>query len=348
MSSGSAAARSGAVTHAVRRTGLLRERRSARVRGAGRRRRCRPDAGCVPRRRQGAEGGAFRLCGPGDHRLLQLLVAPDEVNARIPNNTRIAQAVVEQCETRRDRFGILSIRPGQQEVSDCSATRQQLRGCYYPGSACPSARGRRQSLSHPPDTSPASARAPIVSAACTRRPRMKRSAASRPAADGSHPRAARVPDRRQRAGPPEFPRRERDPRLPIRRPRRPGVGRPHDVERSGMEIRGPSTAPAVRRVVHPAGHGLGDVRAKCRKPVDAGAAGRGGLPADDLANRRAARADAQRGVLRAVRPGHDDTGRHRPRTPDVPVGVAPVRPSEFTIVRIRQKTAGSRARPPGI
>jgi phage tail sheath protein FI len=64
---------------------------------------------------------------------VSLLLAPDEVNDDIANSAAITDALVEQCESLRDRFALLSIRQGQSDVQTIAPPRNSSYGAvYYP------------------------------------------------------------------------------------------------------------------------------------------------------------------------------------------------------------------------
>ena len=64
---------------------------------------------------------------------ISLLLAPDEVNGSIANNFQITNALVDQCERLRDRFTILSIARGQGQVQSVNPPRDSTYGAvYYP------------------------------------------------------------------------------------------------------------------------------------------------------------------------------------------------------------------------
>ncbi len=64
---------------------------------------------------------------------VNMLVAPDEVNGNINNSFQITNALVDQCETLRDRFAILSIAQGQGDVQTILPPRDSTYGAvYYP------------------------------------------------------------------------------------------------------------------------------------------------------------------------------------------------------------------------
>jgi phage tail sheath protein FI len=60
-----------------------------------------------------------------------LLVAPDEVNGAIANGSRITAALVEQCELLRDRFAILSVRADQRPVHGILPPHDTTYGAVY-------------------------------------------------------------------------------------------------------------------------------------------------------------------------------------------------------------------------
>jgi phage tail sheath protein FI len=62
---------------------------------------------------------------------LSLLVAPDEVNGAIANGSRITAALVEQCELLRDRFAILSVRADQRPVHGILPPHDTTYGAVY-------------------------------------------------------------------------------------------------------------------------------------------------------------------------------------------------------------------------
>lgn len=64
---------------------------------------------------------------------VNLLVAPDEVNPAINNNFQITTDVVNQCERLKDRFAILSIAGGSGDVQTIQPPRDSTYGAvYYP------------------------------------------------------------------------------------------------------------------------------------------------------------------------------------------------------------------------
>lgn len=281
---------------------------------------------------------------------LQLLVAPDEVNARIPNNTRIAQAVVEQCETRRDRFGILSIRPGQQEVSEIVPPRDSsYAAVYYPWLRVPAGQGQAPILVPP---------AGHVAGICARTDR-ERGVHKAPANEEVRGLATGGGTDPTRA-PLEFLIGASEQDLLNSR----GVNVIRDFRSAGRGVRvwGARTMSSdpewkyvnLRRLLlfvessiqrgtdwatfEPSAESLWT---QVRQVVEdflltiwRSGALQGQTPKEAFFVRcgrdTMTQADIDLGRLTCL------------------VGVAPVRPSEFTIVRIRQKTAGSRARPPGI
>jgi phage tail sheath protein FI len=71
------------------------------------------------------------LAGLGDSEDVALLVAPDEVHASIADRGRVTDALIEQCELRRDRFAILSIAGGQARAEDVHPPRDSSYGAVY-------------------------------------------------------------------------------------------------------------------------------------------------------------------------------------------------------------------------
>jgi len=64
---------------------------------------------------------------------IALLAAPDDVNPAINNAFLIRDAVIDQCETLRDRFAVLSIAQGQGQVANVRPPRDSSYGAvYYP------------------------------------------------------------------------------------------------------------------------------------------------------------------------------------------------------------------------
>lgn len=64
---------------------------------------------------------------------VNMLVAPDEVNGNIANNFQITNALVDQCELLRERFTILSVAQGQGLVQAIQPPRDSTYGAvYYP------------------------------------------------------------------------------------------------------------------------------------------------------------------------------------------------------------------------
>ena len=64
---------------------------------------------------------------------VNLLMAPDEINTNINNSFQIRTEVINQCERLRDRFAILSIGQGQGDVQNIRPPRDSTYGAvYYP------------------------------------------------------------------------------------------------------------------------------------------------------------------------------------------------------------------------
>jgi phage tail sheath protein FI len=64
---------------------------------------------------------------------INLLIAPDEVNPAIANNFQITTDVVNQCERLKDRFAILSIAGGSGDIQAIQPPRDSTYGAvYYP------------------------------------------------------------------------------------------------------------------------------------------------------------------------------------------------------------------------
>ncbi len=64
---------------------------------------------------------------------VNMLIAPDEVNGTIANNDQITTELVNQCERLRDRFAILSIPAGSGDVQALRPPRDSSYGAvYYP------------------------------------------------------------------------------------------------------------------------------------------------------------------------------------------------------------------------
>jgi hypothetical protein len=64
---------------------------------------------------------------------VNLLIAPDEVNGNINNSDQITNAVIDQCERLRDRFAILSIARNSGDVQNIRPPRDSSFGAvYYP------------------------------------------------------------------------------------------------------------------------------------------------------------------------------------------------------------------------
>ncbi len=64
---------------------------------------------------------------------ISLVVVPDEVNPGIRNNFQITNVVLNQCERLKDRFGILSVPKGQGTVQNIYPVRDtSYGGIYYP------------------------------------------------------------------------------------------------------------------------------------------------------------------------------------------------------------------------
>ena len=104
----------------------------------------------------------------------------------------------------------------------------------------------------------------------------------------------------------------------LRGPRLPPLGRTHHQQRPRVEV--PQRAALLRlpRTQHRQGHAVGGVRTQRRRAVGQRAPHHRGLPAQRMAGRRAARRQAREGLLRALRPQHDDAERPRQRPPDLP------------------------------
>jgi phage tail sheath protein FI len=78
-------------------------------------------------------GEATGLAGLARVDDVRVLVVPDEVHAHVPDGGRITEAVVEQCETRRDRFAVLSIAQGQADIATVRPPRESsYAAVYYP------------------------------------------------------------------------------------------------------------------------------------------------------------------------------------------------------------------------
>jgi len=64
---------------------------------------------------------------------VNMLIAPDEVNGTIPNNDQITTELVNQCERLRDRFAILSVPAASGNVQGIQPPRDSSYGAvYYP------------------------------------------------------------------------------------------------------------------------------------------------------------------------------------------------------------------------
>ncbi len=64
---------------------------------------------------------------------VSLLLAPDEVNDAIATNADITHALLDQCESLRDRFAVLSIQRGESDVQTIEPPRDSSYGAvYYP------------------------------------------------------------------------------------------------------------------------------------------------------------------------------------------------------------------------
>ncbi|NOT28286.1 MAG: phage tail protein [Acidobacteria bacterium] len=64
---------------------------------------------------------------------VNMLLAPDEVNGTIANNNQITAAVISQCELLKERFAILSIAAGQGLVQNIQPPQDTTYGAvYYP------------------------------------------------------------------------------------------------------------------------------------------------------------------------------------------------------------------------
>ena len=62
---------------------------------------------------------------------VNLLIAPDEVNTNINNRFQIRNDVINQCERLRDRFAILSIDQGQGDLQNIRPPRDSTYGAVY-------------------------------------------------------------------------------------------------------------------------------------------------------------------------------------------------------------------------
>jgi phage tail sheath protein FI len=62
---------------------------------------------------------------------IAILVAPDEANGAIPNSDQIANAVLDQCEALRDRFAVLSSPENQGDVQNLTVARDSSYGAIY-------------------------------------------------------------------------------------------------------------------------------------------------------------------------------------------------------------------------
>ena len=100
--------------------------------------------------------------------------------------------------------------------------------------------------------------------------------------------------------------------------RLPGVGRAARLLGSRVEVRQRSPLLQLPRAVDRPGHAVGRLRAERRAPLGQRAADDLGLPLQRVAQRRAARHDHRRSVLRALRPHHDDPERSRQRPAGLP------------------------------
>ena len=100
--------------------------------------------------------------------------------------------------------------------------------------------------------------------------------------------------------------------------RLPGVGRAARLLRSRVEVRLRSPLLQLPGVVHRPGHAVGRLRAERRAALGQRAPDDLRLPLQRVAQRRAARHDDRRGVLRALRSQHDDPERSGQRQAGVP------------------------------
>jgi len=62
---------------------------------------------------------------------VSLLIAPDEVNGQIANSDQITQALLDQCERLRDRFAILSSPELSGDVQNIDVPRDSSYGAFY-------------------------------------------------------------------------------------------------------------------------------------------------------------------------------------------------------------------------
>ncbi len=156
---------------------------------------------------------------------VNMLIAPDEVNGTIANNDQITTELVNQCERLRDRFAILSIPAGSGDVQALRPPRDSSYGAvYYPWIRIFDAR-LQDTLLVPPAGHVAGIYA---------RSDIERGVHKAPANEVVQGMVYRDINgvRRPleydigRGGPghPQSARRERDPRLPRRRPQHPGLG----------------------------------------------------------------------------------------------------------------------------
>jgi len=73
------------------------------------------------------------LVGLGEIDGISMLVAPDAVNPKISNNRQISLALIEQCELLKDRFAVLSVEEGRSQVTNIRPIQDTSFGAtYYP------------------------------------------------------------------------------------------------------------------------------------------------------------------------------------------------------------------------
>ena len=129
------------------------------------------------------------------------------------------------------------------------------------------------------------------------------------------------------------------PRVP--RPRHPGVGRAHPLVRPGLALPQRAAAVQLPRGVDPERHQLGGLRAERRGAVGQDPPHHLGVPGQRVAQGRAVRRHAGRGVLRQVRRETNPAEGIDAGQVVCEIGVAPVKPAEFVIFRLAQFSGGT-------
>ncbi len=257
----------------------------------------------------GADGGSGHRTG------IQALEDIDEIAiCTVPGiwSQTVQSSLIDHCELLKDRFAILDP-PDGEDIGGIGSFRQvldtQYAALYYPW--CITVDPSTGSNVHVP---PSGFLAGIY-ADTDNEPRGAQGAGER--GDPRHQPGGRAGrgHHQTRAGRAQSRGHQRTAVLP--RAGRTGVGRADAVLGHGLEVHQRPAAVHLRGEVDLQRHPVGRLRAQQRAVVGAGPAVDKRLPHHGLADRRAGRDHPGPGVLRSVRPHHDEPGRSRQRAADL-------------------------------